>query len=301
MKSSSTFRKYALLILVSFIWGAQFSLNKIVLITFSPLWVAFFRVALGTLTLMSVLLCVKHQRIEYRTKDIFFFMLIGLLESVLPLNLMLWGQQQVPSSMTGMLISIVPIWVVVISFLLQPKKTNWVDICSVLIGFIGVLALLMDDKGLTTDFHWLRALSLIGAALSFAMAILLIDRTLSRFPPLIATRNILMSASLALLVMLLLSDQLESIRSVSIDTKTLLAMLVVGVVCTGFVWLAYTQLIRTAGPTFTSMANYLTPMVSVFLGFIMFGEAIAWRHLVGLMLIIGALVFRQVLVKEKVA
>ena len=55
-------KNYILLSLISLIWGSQFALNKILLTTFSPLWVAFLRVLLGLFTLIIILLFSKKKK-----------------------------------------------------------------------------------------------------------------------------------------------------------------------------------------------------------------------------------------------
>jgi drug/metabolite transporter (DMT)-like permease len=296
-------QKYLLLILISIIWGGQFSLNKILLTTrMDILWLAFFRILLGCISLIVLLEFFKkaegyQEKVQYRIRDIFLFLLIGGLESVLPLNLMLWGQQYIPSNLTGILISTVPIWVIVLSMVTQAKSLQKPDLISVILGFIGILILFLDGGGFSENFHWKYAMALVLTAISFASSILLIDRTLSRFSSLIATRNILLSASFLSLCMIIIQGKAFSLSFADFTSSAWIALFLAGVVCTGLVWLAYTKLIRVAGATFTSMANYLTPLVSIILGMWLFQEPMRAHHYLGVGLIIGALCLRPFLQK----
>jgi len=47
---------------------------------------------------------------------------------------------------------------------------------------------------------------------------------------------------------------------------SMLSILIIGVFCSGIVYILYLTLIRSAGPTFTSLSNYIVPLVGTFMG-----------------------------------
>jgi len=58
-----------------------------------------------------------------------------------------------------------------------------------------------------------------------------------------------------------------------------LALAVLGLLCTGYATVVYFQLIRRAGATFLSLINYLIPVWAVLVGTLALGErlpAVAW-------------------------
>lgn len=291
---SDKVRNYFLLFTISLIWGSQFALNQTLLEVLPSIWIAILRIFLGMTTISFLLFLGKKEKITYQTKDYLLFILIGFLESALPLNLMLWGQEKITGGTAGILISTVPIWVVLLSSIYQ-RKIIWLDICTVILGFAGVFILLKDQ--MQTGFELVRALALLLAACSFATAILCIDHTLSRFPPLTATRNILIGAFITLIIFLPFSNNFSEILNITWSVKIVSVLLTVGIVCTGLVWLAYTQLIQRAGASFTSMANYLMPAIGVLWGFLFFSEVISVSKIFALLMIVFALFLKPLFQK----
>jgi len=282
-------KNYLLLLLIGCIWGSQFALNHFALQENTEMTISFFRAAFGAFTLAIVLYFYDRKNKEhFGAKEWLSFALIALFETVIPLQLILWAQQEIESSLASILISTVPLWAIALAYLTEKKenKPNWQDGMGVLIGFAGVCLLLAD--GFQGGFSLVRAMALLLAACCFAIAIVLIKKLLGQHSPIRATRNILLMASLLLLFMAI--AQGESLR-LHVSPLGLTNLLVLGIVCTGFVWVLYATLIRRAGVAFTSMANYLVPPVGFFLGMLQ-GEKIDAKRLIALGMILIGLLFK---------
>jgi drug/metabolite transporter (DMT)-like permease len=71
------------------------------------------------------------------------------------------------------------------------------------------------------------------------------------------------------------------------------AVLWLGVGPTAVATICYFRLISSAGPTFMSLVNYLSPAVAVFLGVTLLGEAPGATAYAGLVLILGGIAVSQ--------
>ncbi|MBT6800897.1 MAG: DMT family transporter, partial [Rhodospirillales bacterium] len=65
------------------------------------------------------------------------------------------------------------------------------------------------------------------------------------------------------------------------------AVAFLGVVSTGLASVVYFRLLASTGPTFTSMINYLIPLIGAGLGVLWLGETVGFYELLALALIIG--------------
>ena len=73
---------------------------------------------------------------------------------------------------------------------------------------------------------------------------------------------------------------------VSPSVGSLSAVIWLGVGPTAFATVVYFKLIASAGPTFMSLVNYMSPVVAVFLGVALLGEVPGWHAYVALSLIL---------------
>lgn len=73
----------------------------------------------------------------------------------------------------------------------------------------------------------------------------------------------------------------------SIPAPTLLAMLGLGVLGTGFAYVLLYRVVSLAGATTASTVTYLIPLVSTALGVAVLGEALTWNEPVGAALVLA--------------
>src|SRR5262249_36868743 len=95
-------RDWALLILLSVLWGGSFFFNGVILRELPPLTLVFLRVALATLILLPLL---PLYRIAW-PKDVSGwapFFAIGFFNNVLPFSLIVIGQTYVPSGLASII------------------------------------------------------------------------------------------------------------------------------------------------------------------------------------------------------
>ncbi len=72
------------------------------------------------------------------------------------------------------------------------------------------------------------------------------------------------------------------------STKAWLAILVLGVVCTGMAYVLYFRLIERAGPARTLAVTFLIPVFAVFYGVVFLGEVVtSWMLICGAVIICG--------------
>jgi drug/metabolite transporter (DMT)-like permease len=113
-ESSSRIREYGLLVLLSVLWGASFSLIKVAVVDYPPATLVAIRMFIGGLLLTAVAFCkgLAFPRSAKRWLDL---VVQGILQSALPFSLISWGEQYIPSALAGVLNSTVPMMVFVIS------------------------------------------------------------------------------------------------------------------------------------------------------------------------------------------
>jgi drug/metabolite transporter (DMT)-like permease len=286
---------YVLLVGIGLIWGSQFVLNELAIESIPPLSVGAGRIFFGFITLSLILGFLPKADVQkssaYFLKQPWgMYFLIALAEAIIPLFLIPWGQQYVDSSIAAILMATIPIFTMFLANLfVKEDRWNFTTALSVGLGFIGVIILVGPDIKGNGQHHLLGELAILGAAFSFAVSMILI-RKLPPVPPVLAMRNTFLMAAVP---MVLLSLILNKPWEWNLTLSGLVAVVLLGIFCGGIVYLMLMLLIRRAGPTFTSLNNYLVTLFGVFIGIIFLGDRLQAHDLSALVLILLALGLSQ--------
>ena len=263
--------RYALLFLIALIWGSQFLFNHLALEVFTAESVAWLRAAIGFLTLSFFMALAPVSR-DSKTNKVsgsrywLQIILVGFFEATLPFFLVAWGQQHVNSAVAAILMSLVAIFtlVLVLVFVRDEPVTKGKFI-GIMLGFVGVVVLLWPQFSQSTGTgSALGSLAILAAAMSFAVSLVLIRRLPQVGSPVLTARNILFCGTFELGAVLLLMRQ--PLVHHPLQTSAVIALLAQGILAGGVVYVLYVRLVNVAGATFAGFANYLVPVVGVFLG-----------------------------------
>jgi drug/metabolite transporter (DMT)-like permease len=293
MNKSPGMTHFLLLTGIALIWGSQFYFNQIVIQSLPPLTLAAGRASIGALTLALLARCLPaHSRggASQRRGQWGIYALLAFFEALLPMFLLSWGQTRVDSSIAAILMGTIPLFTVLLApAFVGGKHWGAAAIISVICGFAGILILLGPNLHSGSQGNLLGDYAVLGAAASVSVSLLLFNR-LDDTPAVIAVRNILAMAALPLLLLSLLLDQPWTLK---LTLSAWGSLLVLGIFCAGIVYLMLARLIRLAGSVYTSLVNYLTPLVGVLIGAVVANETVAINAWLALLFIIAALLIQQ--------
>ena len=288
------FKNYLMLWVIGVIWGSQFYFQEIALISFSPVWIGAIRAAIGAITLIFV---AKIMGLKGSSKRWLLFSIIGLFEASVPFVLVPWGQQDLSSSITAILMGTIPFYALLLApVFIKGAKITIAGAVSVAVGFSGLLILFYPELSESAgEINIVRSLAVIFAAACFATALLLLNRARDEHPIIVA-RNVLSMASIQLIVIAFFTAPFE-IQEASYNA--MFSLLYLGVLCTGVVYYLYMMCIRNTSAVFASMTNYIVPAVGVFIGATLNHEAIQVSTWIALAVILSALFINQVFSNNK--
>ncbi len=241
------------------IWGLPYFFIKLSVQELSPVVVAFGRVCLGAAILLPIawrrgaLRCLG----EHKAAIVAF----ALVEFAIPFSVISYGERWIDSSVTGILIAMVPLSIALIQrfFGVHERLGPW-RISGLALGFIGVAALLGFGT-ITGPFGWAGVACMLIATLGYAIGPLIIQRHLGGLDPFGPLAASLVVASLVLLVPAILSFPTHLPSGV-----TLASMAILGVVCTAVAMLLMFYLVGHAGASRAAVITYINPAVAALLG-----------------------------------
>jgi drug/metabolite transporter (DMT)-like permease len=202
------------------------------------------------------------------------------------------AEQLVPSSIASLIIATVPLWMVMLNW-------KWGDRArpgnSVLIGLgLGVVGItLIAAPGFSSDsgaINLAGVLVLVLAALSWAIGSLYSRKAQLPTDPLMATASEILAGGGLMLLAALLTGQGGQFRLDAVTFRSLaaLAYLVAFGSLVGFT--AYVWLLKVSTPARVSTYAFVNPVIAVFLGWALAGEALSVRTLVAAAVIVAGVV-----------
>ena len=162
-----SFNNWLLLITLSIVWGGSFYFIEKALIYFSFEQVVFFRVFFAALFILLVLF-IKKIKIIFDIKLWFMFLVMGLLNNVIPFLAITYAQETITASLASLFNATTPIFTALLAHLLtKDEKLSLVKSSGILIGFVGMIVLLLP-KGFG-NFELAGVFAILGA-ISYAFA-----------------------------------------------------------------------------------------------------------------------------------
>lgn len=270
--------EWAMLILLSIIWGGSFFLYAIALADLPTFTIVFLRVCLGSLGLWlcawAMGLLPLRQTGLWRS-----FFIMGLINNAIPFSLIVWGQREVASGLAAILNATTPFFTVLVANLFTAdEKLSWNRLLGALIGLSGVGAMMGTDILAAQQSSLLSQLAIIAAAVSYGFASVF-GRRFSQTPPLITAAGQTAASSMILLPVILIID--TPWRLPHPPLPTWLAIAGLAVLCTSLAYILYFTILKRAGATNIVLVTFLVPVSAILLGMTFLGERLDIHHVIG--------------------
>jgi drug/metabolite transporter (DMT)-like permease len=254
-----SWRSWGAFAALGIIWGLPYFLVKLSVQEVSPVVVAFGRVALSALILLPV--AWRRGALHSLGKHKAAICAFAMVEFAIPFTLISVGERWISSSVTGMLIAMVPLSVALIQrFFGVQERLGWWRILGLAMGFVGVAALLGFGT-ISGPLGWAGVACMLVSTLGYATGPLIIQRYLGGLDPYGPLAASLLVASIVLMIpaALNLPAQIPS-------ATALTSIAILGVVCTSVAMLLMFYLVNHAGASRAAVITYINPAVAALLG-----------------------------------
>ena len=254
--------KWGYLLLLSLIWGSSFILIKKGLVGLTAFQLGSLRIIFAALFLLVIgfrsLVKIPHHQWKY-------IALTSLFGTFIPAYLFAIAQTQIDSSISSILNSLTLLNTLLIGVLFFRLDFRRNQIFGVLIGLVGSALLIWNGAVHHPNQNYYYAFLVLIASICYATNVNLIKKYLSDLPPLsITTGNFLVLLFPALAV-LYSTDFFAMTYGVEVQ-ESMLYILILGVLGTGFANIIFFKLIQISSPVFATSVTYLIPVVAFFWG-----------------------------------
>ena len=269
------------------IWGGMYVVSKVVLEVFPPFTLLTIRLALGALVLGAILF--RRSKKGFTREQFLSSFLVGFVGYGISLGFQFVGTKLSTASNGALVTSATPAFVLLFAPLLLGEKPSLRQVVALIASTLGVLAVI-DPR--TADFSstlFLGNLSLLGAALTWALYSVLV-RKVSASADLLTSSTVMLIAGLPSSILFGVFE-LRTQTVGDITPGIIGGVLFLGIISTAlamFLWnYAFAQLPAASA----SLTFFAQPVVGILLGWFFLGEKITPLFLLGGVLIgVGILI-----------
>jgi drug/metabolite transporter (DMT)-like permease len=272
-------------VLLAAIWGASFLFMRFAVVELGPVATAAVRVTIGAGFLIPLMLWYDlggHFRRNWKA-----VCLVGIFNSGLPFLLFSFALLSITTGLSAILNATVPLFGAVVAWLWLKDRPAGSRVLGLVIGFAGVALLAWDKASFQPGPSGIApawaVLACLLATVCYALAASATKRYLTGLPPLMTAAGSQIGAALALALPAYWTWP-EAVPS----TRAWLALLALGVLCTGVAYVLYFRLIENTGPARALTVTFVLPVFAVFYGVLFLDETITpWMVGCGLVIICG--------------
>lgn len=284
-------RAWAELFLLGAIWGASFLSVRIALNEIPVVTAVLHRTGWAMLALWIVVLAARLP-IPRSPRVWGAFLVMGLLNNVIPFGLMSWGQLYIETGLTSILNAATAIFgVLVAAVFFADERLTSRKMIGVGLGFMGVATAIGLDNLESLDLQSTAQLAVLGGTISYAFASSWARKQLGDLSPRVAAAGMLTGSTLILLPAALIIDgpiafDLQPVTWAAIGYYALIA--------TAGAYLLYYRVLAMAGSGNLMLVTLLIPPFAIVLGALVLGEDLHPRAYAGFVLLtLGLLILNS--------
>lgn len=279
-------RDWGELVFLAAIWGGAFPFTRFAAPQFGPIALIATRVTVAALCLLALLLIQgKLSRLRQNWGGL---ILMGALNTAIPFTLFAYATLHVPAGFAAVLNGTVPLFSAIIALIWRLESLPPLRILGLLIGFIGVVILVLPKLSGTSDL--LAVLAGLCAANMYGFSAHYTRRKFANQESLVVSTGTLLAASVMLIPLAIWFWPKTTPSAIAWTNAVAL-----GLLCTALAYVVYFNLLARIGTMRSVTVTYLIPPFGMLWGYLFLGEALSWNMVIGCTVIVvgTALVVRS--------
>jgi drug/metabolite transporter (DMT)-like permease len=272
-------------IVLAALWGSSFLFMRLAVVEFGAVPTAAVRVAVAAVFLLPLMLWKGHGAL-FR-KHWWKVCLIGIPNSALPFALFSFALLSITTGLSAILNATVPLFGALVAWWWLKDRPTGSRVLGLMVGFVGIALLAWDKASFKPDASGVApawaVIACLVATLSYAIAASGTKRYLTGLPPLLTATGSQVGATLglALPALWLWPDQMPG-------GQAWLALVALGVLCTGVAYILYFRLIEQTGPARALAVTFAVPVFAILYGALFLGERVTpWMIVCGVVIVFG--------------
>lgn len=263
---------------MALIWGIPYLFIRIAVSELTPATLVFLRTGVAALVLLPIAIRTGGMRAlveKWRP-----LMLFAAIEIGVPWLAISTAEQQITSSLAGLLVSAVPLIGVLIAPMFgNREKIGPLNLGGLLLGLVGVAAIVGFDLRAT---GWVPLAEMAVVVVGYAVGPAILSRHLTGLP------SVSVTAASLVFCAIVYAPVAAFQRPHSIPSPAVLgSVAVLALVCTALAFLLFFALIAEIGPVRATVITYINPAVAALAGILVLRENFTYGMGVGFVLVLA--------------
>ena len=267
------------------LWGSSFLFMRFSALEFGAMATAAGRVAIAAAFLLPIVI-VKGllPELQQHWKKIF---VMGIFNSAIPFACFAFALLPITTGLSSILNATVPMFGALVAWVWLKDKPALPRIAGIVIGFAGIALLAWDKATFKPDASgaapgW-AVLACLVACLCYGIAASFAKKYMGGISPMVTAAGSQIGATLGLAL-----PAIWLWPASTPSTTAWMALLVLGIACTGIAYILFFRLIEKAGPQRTLTVTFLIPVFAVFYGAVFLRETVtSWMLLCAVVIVCG--------------
>ena len=256
-------RKWGTLVILSLIWGSSYILIKKGLTGLTPIQLGSLRVIVTTIIIAPI----GYQKIKHIPKQkMKWVALSAFVGSFFPAYLFAFAETEISSSITAVMVSLTPLFTLLISVFVFGEELLKKQVFGVLIGFTGIVVLINNEL-FSSSFNILYIMFIVLAAFCYAINANVLKYKLSNIPALgIVFMSFLFMFIPAFIILCFSDFPFSDFTSDPLIIESIIYIIILALFGTAIAKVLYIKLLAISTPVFSVSTTYLMPVVAIFWG-----------------------------------
>ena len=275
-------RKWGTLIILSVIWGSSYILIKKGLTGLTPVQLGSLRVIITTILIAPI----GYNKIKHIPKNKMKWVAVSaFVGSFFPAYLFAFAETEISSSFTAVIVSLTPLFTLLISVIIFGEELLKKQVIGVIIGFLGIVVLINNEL-LSSSFNILYVMFIVLAAFCYAVNANLLKYKLPNIPALgIVFMSFLFMFIPAFIVLFFSEFPFSDFTSDPLILESIIYIVILALFGTAIAKVMYIKLLAISTPVFSVSTTYLMPVVAIFWG-LLDGEEFKLTQFIGTSIIL---------------
>lgn len=200
-------------------------------------------------------------------------------------GLLTWGAQYLPSGITGLLNSTVPLWVAILSLLIFRKHLTKLTVLGLCAGFGGLMLLVAPSLS-TGELSPIGTAALIISSVLWALGSLYSTKSKLPVSILASSGMIMITGGLMLTAISFTLGEYRGVELSDISGQSLIALVYLIIIITVVGFTDFYWLLRVTTPSLANTFAYVSPVIAVILGWALLRESITTLTIVAMIVIL---------------
>ncbi|MEP0821227.1 MAG: EamA family transporter [Ignavibacterium sp.] len=269
------------------IWGTTWLAIKIGLRSMPPILGASLRFLLASLFLLGL---IELRRIQFAKDEMFWKLgiLMGFSSFAIPLALVYWGTQFIPTGLASILFATYPFAVALCSYFILPnERLTKPTLAGILLGFVGIYVIFASEFSFQSSLGIEGMIAIILSSVLQAFALVTVKKYGGPYNTMSLNYVGMVIGGVLLAIM---SFATENHEGIVFNQEAILSLVYLALFGSVVTFVTYFWLLKHVAAVLLSLTAFVTPIIAVVAGVIVFGEKLTVQIFIGSALVLGGIV-----------